>query len=67
MEIEIGLNLAPPTVEMNMLDFSSADSIDLNSNASIVDVLKTTEKDLLTNDLSDSDVYFDFMPKRPKH
>ena len=50
-----------------MLDLSDADSIDLHSNASIIEVLKEKEKDVGTNDLSDTDVYFDFMPKKVKN
>ena len=47
------------------LDLSCADSIDLNSNSSMIDALKNVEKDILaTEDNDDSELYFQFMPKK---
>ena len=46
--------LAPPSVDMMALDLSSADSIDLNSNASMIDVLKTADQDILQGGDNDS-------------
>ena len=56
--------MLPPTVDMMALDLSSADSIDLNSNTSMIDVLKTAEKDILQNENIDEELYFQFMPKK---
>ena len=47
------------------LDLSCADSIDLNSNSSMIDALKNVDKDILaTEENDDSEFYFQFMPKK---
>ena len=60
--------MAPPMVipksENFALDLSSADSIDISCNNSVIEASKTVKESFSFGNVLEPETYFDFMPKR---
>ena len=58
--------MVPPSVT-NIMDLSAAESVDIVSDSSMIDVLKNAEGGSCNNNNLDSDLYFQFMPSKPSN